>query len=41
MGLMALTQKNVLLENHGVGQDPHRIVVSIKKKNRKLLVVSQ
>jgi hypothetical protein len=28
-------QKNVLLRNHGGGQDPHRVVAPVKKKTMK------
>jgi hypothetical protein len=32
MGLITPPQKNVLLQNHGRGKDPHRVVVPVKKK---------
>jgi hypothetical protein len=32
--LMTLSLKNLLLSNHGRGQDPHRVVALVKKKKR-------
>jgi hypothetical protein len=38
MGLTTPRQKNLMLGDHGGGQDPHGVVASVKKKKKKNLV---
>jgi hypothetical protein len=44
MGLTIPTRKNLLLWNHGGGQDPHRVVVPVKNmrnSNSKMILILQ
>jgi hypothetical protein len=35
MGLMTPTRKNLLLQNHGGDQEPHKVVVPAKRRIRR------